>query len=77
MTNIMSSKMSGIILNALTTKKARTLHELYAIARDNHGSDLEESVRRHRVRSSIDSLLRTKKIRRVGTGIYALINQID
>lgn len=73
----MSIKITAVILDALTTKNVRTLHELYAIARDNHDSKLEETIRRHRVRSSIDSLLRAKKIKRIGTGIYALINQID
>ena len=71
----MASKLSALILTSLTTAKQRSLSELYTIVKDSHDFDWEDSVRKHRVRSSIDSLLRNNKIKRISQGTYTLNNQ--
>lgn len=72
-----SNSLSTLILDSLTNIKQRSLHELYTIVKDSPNFDWEDSVRKHRVRSSIDSLLRANKIKRISAGIYALNNQIS
>ena len=71
----MASKLPALILTSLYTAKHRSLHELYTIVKNSPDFDLEDSVRKHRVRSAIDSLLRTNKIKRVSQGTYALNNE--
>lgn len=71
----MASKLTALILTSLSNTKQRTLRELYTIVKDSHDFDWDDSVRKHRVRSSIDSLLRNNKIKRIEQGIYALNNQ--
>ena len=68
----MASKLTALILSSLSNTKQRTLRELYTIVKDSHDFDWNDSVRKHRVRSSIDSLLRNNKIKRIAQGIYAL-----
>ena len=70
----MRSKLPNLILNSLTNTKQRTLHELYTIVKDSPDFDWEDSVRKHRVRSAIDSLLRKNEIKRIAQGTYALNN---
>ncbi len=71
----MVSKLPSLILNSLSTAKQRSLHELYSIVKDSPDFEWEESVRKHRVRSAIDNLLRSNKIIRVTNATYALNNQ--
>lgn len=71
----MASKLTALILSSLSNTKQRTLRELYTIVKNSPDFDLDDSVRKHRVRSSIDSLLRNNKIKRIEQGIYALNNQ--
>ena len=71
----MASKLTALILSSLSNTKQRTLRELYTIVKDSHDFDWDDPVRKHRVRSSIDSLLRNNKIKRIAQGIYALNNQ--
>ena len=71
----MASKLTALILTSLSNTKQRTLRELYTIVKDSNDFDWNDSVRKHRVRSSIDSLLRNNKIKRIEQGIYALNNQ--
>lgn len=70
----MRSKLTALVLSSLANTKQRSLHELYAIVKDSDDFDWEDSVRKHRVRSSIDSLLRKNAIKRVAAGTYALNN---
>ena len=70
----MASKLTALILSSLSNTKQRTLRELYTIVKDSNDFDWNDSVRKHRVRSSIDSLLRNNKIKRIEQGIYALNN---
>ncbi len=71
----MTVKLTHIIFNSLTITKHLTLRELYIIVKDTPGFDWEDSISKHRVRSTIDSLLRTNKIKRIAEGTYALNNQ--
>lgn len=71
----MASKLTALILSSLSNTKQRTLRELYTIVKNSPDFDWDDSVRKHRVRSSIDSLLRNNKIKRIEQGIYALNNQ--
>lgn len=71
----MASKLTPVIINALTNTKQRSLHELYTIVKDNDSFDWTDSVRKHRVRSAIDALLRKNKIKRVAQATYSLNNQ--
>lgn len=71
----MASKLPTLILTSLSPAKHCSLHELYMIVKDNPDFDWEDSVRKHRVRSTIDFLLRTNKIKRVSQGTYALNNE--
>ena len=71
----MASKLTALILSSLSNTKQRTLSELYTIVKNSPDFDWDDSVRKHRVRSSIDSLLRNNKIKRIEQGIYALNNQ--
>ncbi len=70
----MASKLPILIINSLTGAKQLTLHELYIIVKNSPDFDWDDSVRKHRVRSTIDNLLRKDKIKRVTQGTYALNN---
>ena len=70
----MTSKLNDVIVDALSENDELTLKELYAIIDDNPDLDLQDSTRKHRVRSALYSLQQSKRVDRPSPRTYKLIN---
>lgn len=66
----MGSKLNNEILDALSENGELTLKELYKILFDNPDLDLQESTKKHRVRSALYNLQQHEKIERCGDATY-------
>jgi len=65
--------IKAIIAEEFNQKKIVTLKDLYQTVIKKLDNDWSETKKRHRVRSIIDSLLRTNKIKRIASSKYEKI----
>ena len=68
----LSRKIRNIIENELKEKSSVKIQDIYKILIDEL-PDIEVEKRNHRVRSVVDSMLRSKKIERVAPSTYQKI----
>lgn len=68
----LSRKIRNIIENELKEKSSVKIQDIYKILIDEL-PDVEDKKRNHRVRSVVDSMLRSKKIERVAPSTYQKI----
>ena len=68
----LSRKIRNIIENELKEKSSVKIQDIYKILIDEL-PDVEDKKKNHRVRSVVDSMLRSKKIERVAPSTYQKI----
>jgi len=69
----MVSKLTHVLLEALSEKKELTLQELYDIVADNPEFVWDTAVRKHRIRSSLYNLQKTNRVERSDACTYKIV----
>ena len=69
----MEKYLTDLIRDAFESKQQRTLKELYSMLQDDPAIKVPRDKLKHRVRSSIYNLQKTKEIKRIGSSTYQKI----
>jgi len=66
----MTKNLTEVIRRTFESKQRRTLKELYSLLQDYPGIEVPQDKLKHRVRSSLYNLQKTKEIKRIGSSTY-------
>lgn len=69
----MTKNLTEVIRRSFESKQKRTLKELYSLLQNDPGIEVPKDKLKHRVRSSLYNLQKTKEIKRVEKSTYLKI----